>query len=106
MTCEKDGRRFQENPHYQGSTEGRDRVETSSALSIFIKVNVMYVCIYVCSVNGIDSFPSFTRLYKYEYKQGEMWHSNQRAEISEKICMFPWPLPGNGYMTSIRGNQQ
>jgi hypothetical protein len=37
------------------------------------------------SVNGIVSFPSFTWLYKYkeEYKQGEMWHSAQRAEISE-----------------------
>jgi hypothetical protein len=23
--------------------------------------------------------------YKEEYKQGEMWHSAQRAEISEKI---------------------
>jgi hypothetical protein len=55
----------------------------------------MYVCMYVCvfrhnyfSVNGIVSFPSFTWLYKEEYKQGEMWHSAQRVEISEKICMF------------------
>jgi hypothetical protein len=42
------------------------------------------------SVTGIVSFPSFTRLYKYkeEYKQGEMWHSAQRAEISEETCMF------------------
>jgi hypothetical protein len=41
-------------------------------------------------VNGIVSFPSFTCLYKYkeEYKQGEMWHSAQRAEISEEICMY------------------
>jgi hypothetical protein len=42
------------------------------------------------SVNGIVSFPSFTCLYKYkeEYKQGEMFHSAQTAEISEEICMF------------------
>jgi hypothetical protein len=42
------------------------------------------------SVNGIVSFPSFTWLYKFkeEYKQGEMWHSAQRAKISEEICMF------------------
>jgi hypothetical protein len=42
------------------------------------------------SGNGIVSFPSFTWLYKYkeEYKQGEMWHSAQRVEISEEICMF------------------
>jgi hypothetical protein len=41
-------------------------------------------------VNGIVSFPSFTRLYKYkeEYKQGEMWHSAQRVELSEEICRF------------------
>jgi hypothetical protein len=34
------------------------------------------------SVNGIVSFPSFTWLYNYkeEYKQGEMWHSAQRAK--------------------------
>jgi hypothetical protein len=59
----------------------------------------MCVCVCVCvcmfrhnylSVNGIVSFPSFTLLYKYkeEYTQGEMWHSAQRAEISEEICMF------------------
>jgi hypothetical protein len=53
----------------------------------------MYVCMSqhnYLSVNGIVSFPSFTWLYKYkeEYKQGEMWHSAQRAEISEEICMF------------------
>jgi hypothetical protein len=36
-----------------------------------------------------------------------MWHSAQRAEISEEICYVPaWLLPGNGYMTHIRGNQQ
>jgi hypothetical protein len=42
------------------------------------------------SMNGIVSFPSFTWLYKYkeEYKQGEMWNSAQRAEMSEEICMF------------------
>jgi hypothetical protein len=41
-------------------------------------------------VNGIVSFPSFTWLYKYEveYKQGKMWHSAQRADISEEIYMF------------------
>jgi hypothetical protein len=41
-------------------------------------------------LNGIVSFPSFTSLYKYkeDYKQGEMWHSAQRAEISEEICMI------------------
>jgi hypothetical protein len=57
----------------------------------------MYACVYVCmfrhnyvSLNGIVSFPSFTSLCKYKegYKQGEMWHSAQRAEISEEICMF------------------
>jgi hypothetical protein len=44
----------------------------------------MYVCMFrhnYLSVNGIVSFPSFTW-------QGEMWHSAQRAEISEEICMF------------------
>jgi hypothetical protein len=65
-----------------------------SLRSIYI---IVYVCMYVCmfrhnylSVNVIVSFPSFTGLYKYreEYKQGEMWHSAQRAEISQKICMF------------------
>jgi hypothetical protein len=42
------------------------------------------------SVNVIVSFPFITGLYKYneEYKQGETWHSAQRAEISEEICMF------------------
>jgi hypothetical protein len=72
-------------------------------------------CIYVCmfrhnylSVDGIVSFPSLTWLYKYkeEYRQGEMWHSAQRAEISEKIFVPAWPLPENGYVTHIRGNQQ
>jgi hypothetical protein len=53
----------------------------------------MYVCMLrhnYLSVNGIVSFPSFTRLYKYkeEYKPGEMWHSAQRAKIFEKIRMF------------------
>jgi hypothetical protein len=53
----------------------------------------MYVCMFwhnYLSMNGIVSFPSFTWSYKYEeeYKQGEMCHSAQRAEISEKICMF------------------
>jgi hypothetical protein len=61
----------------------------------------MYVCMYVCvclcmfwhnylSVNGTVSFSSFTCLYAYkqEYKQEEMWHSAQRAEISEEICML------------------
>jgi hypothetical protein len=63
--------------------------------SIYIKVYV-YVCMFrhnYLSVNGIVSFPSSTWLYKYkeEYKQGEMWHCAQKAEISEKICMFqPW----------------
>jgi hypothetical protein len=62
---------------------------------IYVRI---YVCMYVCmfrhnylSVNGIvSSFPSFTWLYKYkeEYKQGEMWHSAQRDEISEEICVF------------------
>jgi hypothetical protein len=37
--------------------------------------------------------------YKEEYKQGEMWHSAQRAEISEKICMFQ---PGRCQATSTR----
>jgi hypothetical protein len=42
------------------------------------------------STNGVVSFPSFTWLYKYKgkYKQREMWHSAQRAEISEIICTF------------------
>jgi hypothetical protein len=61
------------------------------------------MCVYIfrlnyLSVNGIVLFPSFTWLYKYkeEYKQGEIWHSTQRAEISEEkwiyVCMFQ---PGN-----------
>jgi hypothetical protein len=41
---------------------------------IYIKVNVWY------------SFISL--FYLIEYKQGEMWHSALRAEISEEICMF------------------
>jgi hypothetical protein len=59
----------------------------------------MFVCMCVCvcmfrhnylSVNGIVSYPSFTSLYKYkeEYKQVEMWHSAQRAKISEEIRTF------------------
>jgi hypothetical protein len=65
--------------------------------SIYIKVYVyMYVCVCVCvyvrhnylSGNGIVSFPSFTRLYKKEYKQGEMWHSAQRAEILEEKWIY------------------
>jgi hypothetical protein len=52
----------------------------------------MCVCVYVrhnyLSVNGIVSFPSFTWLYNEEYKKVEMWYSDQRAEISEEICMF------------------
>jgi hypothetical protein len=63
----------------------------------------MYVYVCVCmfrhnylSVNGIVSFLFFISLYKYkeEYKQGEMWHSAQRAKLSEEkwmytsICMF------------------
>jgi hypothetical protein len=42
------------------------------------------------SVNGIVSFPYFAWLYKYkeEYKQREMWHSAQRVDISEEMCMF------------------
>jgi hypothetical protein len=59
----------------------------------------MYVCMYVCvcvcmlqhnylSLNGIVSVPSSTWLYKEEYKQGEMSHSGQMAEISEEMCMF------------------
>jgi hypothetical protein len=48
----------------------------------------MYVYMYVCE--WYSFIPSFTWLYKYkeEYKQGEMWHSAQRVEISEEICMF------------------
>jgi hypothetical protein len=50
----------------------------------------MCVCMFrhYLSVNGIVSFPSFISLCKYkeEYKHGEMWHSAQRAEISEEIC--------------------
>jgi hypothetical protein len=62
------------------------------------KSECMYVCVSQHNylfLNGILSFPSFTRFYKYkeEYKQGEMWHSAQRAEIS-------WPLPGNGSITT------
>jgi hypothetical protein len=53
-------------------------------------------------------------LYKHEeeYMQGEMWHSAQRAEISEEkwiyVCMYvpACALPGNGYMTHISGNQK
>jgi hypothetical protein len=53
----------------------------------------MYLCMFrhnYLSMNGTVSFPSFTWLCKYkeEYEQGEMWHSAQRAEISEEICMF------------------
>jgi hypothetical protein len=49
----------------------------------------MCVCMFrhnYLSVSGIVTFPYFTRLHKYkeEYKQEEMWHSAQRAEI----CMF------------------
>jgi hypothetical protein len=46
-------------------------------------------------------------MYKEEYKQGEMWHSVQRAEISEEKWMYvpAWALPGNRYMTHIRGNK-
>jgi hypothetical protein len=42
------------------------------------------------SVIGIVLFPFFTWLFKYkeEYKQEKMWHSAQKAEISEEICMF------------------
>jgi hypothetical protein len=48
----------------------------------------MYVCMFrrnYLSVNGIVLLPSFTCLYKHKevYKHGEMWHSAQRAEISE-----------------------
>jgi hypothetical protein len=71
----------------------------------------MYVYMFrhnYLTVNGIVSFPSFTWLYKYkeEYKQGEMWHSAQRAELSEEICMFQ---PGRCQATGtwlIRGNQE
>jgi hypothetical protein len=53
----------------------------------------MYVCMFQHNylfVNGIVSFRSSTLLYKYkeEYKHGEMWHSAQRGEIAEEICMF------------------
>jgi hypothetical protein len=51
----------------------------------------MYVCMFRNNyhpMNGIVSFPSFTSLYKEEYKQGEMWHPAQRLEISEELCMF------------------
>jgi hypothetical protein len=53
----------------------------------------MYVCMFrhnYLSVNGIASFPSFTWLYKHkeEYKQEKIWHSAQRTEISEEMCMF------------------
>jgi hypothetical protein len=59
----------------------------------------LYICLYrseymfrhnYLSVNGIVSFPSFTWLYKYkeEYKQGEMWHSDQRPELSDEVCMY------------------
>jgi hypothetical protein len=57
------------------------------------------------SANGIVSFPSFAWLYKYkeEYKEGEMWHSAQRVEISEEIwihvCMFQ---PGHCQATGTR----
>jgi hypothetical protein len=53
------------------------------------KSECRYVCMFrhnYLSMNGIVAFPSFTWLYKY--KQGEMWHSAQRAKISEEICMF------------------
>jgi hypothetical protein len=80
-------------------------------IGVCIKVNVC-VCIFrhnYLSVNGIVLFPSFTWLYKYkeEYKQGEMWHPAQRAEISEEICMFQpgrcqatdtWPISGKPTM--------
>jgi hypothetical protein len=60
------------------------------------KSECMYVCMFrhnYLSVNDIVSLSSFTWLCKYkeEYKQGEMWHSNQNAEISKELCMF---LPG------------
>jgi hypothetical protein len=74
-------------------------------------VNVC-VCMFqynYLSVNGIVSFPSITWLHKYKekYKQGEMWHSAQKAEISEEkwiyVCMFQpgHTMPCNGYMTHI-----
>jgi hypothetical protein len=52
---------------------------------------------YLC-VNGIVSFPSFTWLYKEEYKQRGMWHFAQRAEISEEIFIFQ---PGRCQATGI-----
>jgi hypothetical protein len=58
----------------------------------------MYVCMYVCSRITFREWYSFISLfylivqvlykYKDEYKQGEMWHSAQRAEISEEIYML------------------
>jgi hypothetical protein len=60
------------------------------------------------TVNGIVAFSSFTSLYKKEYKQGEMWHSAQRAEISEAKWMYvpAWPLPGSGYDSSAEANNE
>jgi hypothetical protein len=87
-------------PFYTG------RKNTNIATQSIYLYNSVCVCMFrhnYLSVNGILSFPSFTWLYKCkeEYKQGEMWHSAQRAEISEEICMFqpghcqatgPWPI--------------
>jgi hypothetical protein len=82
--------------------------------SIYIKV-IVYVYVRMCmflhnylSVNGTVSFPSFTDCISI------------MKSISREICgILPkgpkyfrkyvcsaWPLPGNGYMTHIRGNQQ
>jgi hypothetical protein len=45
-----------------------------------------------------------------EYKQGEMWHSAQRAEISEEICMFQpghcHDIPGQHQGISYYANKQ
>jgi hypothetical protein len=77
----------------------------------------MCVCVCMCmfwhnylSVNGIVSFPSFTGLYKYkeEYKQGEMQHSAQRAEISEEIRMLqPGHCQATGtWLLSMKTNNE
>jgi hypothetical protein len=70
----------------------RGKAFVNPLVYIYIKVNVC-VCVFghnYLSMNGIVLFPSFTLFYKYkeEYKQGDMWHSAQMAEISEEICMF------------------
>jgi hypothetical protein len=103
--------------HKRKVLQGSRRTLNSSVRALFVSlytseshcINHLYIykniCMYVCmfrhnylSVNGIVSFPSFTWLYKYEeeYKQGEMWHSAQKAKISEKIYVPAWPLPSNG----------